>query len=72
MAKLILTGEFEAIDLKYLRGQQLLKLEQQAEEMTRKNGGFARFMLWLKRGVFDLMEVCETISIRIEKKPPTA
>ena len=67
MAKLILTGETEAIDLKYFRGQQLLKLERCADDMVTKNGGFARFVLMLKKKVFDLAEVCEIISLRPEK-----
>ena len=72
MAKLILTGTHEAIDLKYFHGQQLLDLEQKAEEYSQKNNGFAKFTLFLKHRVFDLAEVCETISLRPRKKPPAA
>ncbi len=72
MAKLILTGEFEAIDLKHIHGEQIMTLEHTAEQMIARNGGYAWLKLWLKQGVYDLAEVCESISLKLKRNRPSA
>lgn len=67
MAKLIHTGEMEAITLKHLHGHQVKAIDDAAEQMIEKNGGYAWLKLWLKRGIFDLVEVCESVSLRPKK-----
>ena len=64
MAKIIVTGQHEAISLKVLHGQQVLQVDEEAHEMISRNGGFAEFILALKRGVFDLVTVCKPVSLR--------
>ncbi len=74
MAKLIPTGKHEAIQLKCLRSEQIIEIDDAACEVNEKyNGlGFAEFILALKRGVFDLVKVCELRSLRPKKKTHAA
>ena len=51
MAKLILTGEFEAIDLKHLHGNDIMQLDEHVSRIVSTNGGFADLMMELRRGV---------------------
>jgi hypothetical protein len=67
MAKLILTGEHEAIDLKALRGEQVLQIDAAADDVIKRNGGFARFAMEMKNAVFGWLEVNATYSLKSSK-----
>ena len=74
MAKLICTGEFEAIDLKVLHSREIILIDRKAEQYCNdpENKGHAKFMLQLKRKVFELVEACETFIVRpVKSKQPT-
>ena len=73
MAKLICTGEMEAIDLKVLHSREIILIDRKAEQYCNdpENKGHAKFMLQLKRKVFELVEACETFIVRPKSKQPT-
>ena len=71
MAKLIPTGEIEAIDLKFFHSKQLIALEKIAAKQVERNGGFGRLVLWLKRGVLEIKaELCEFVLLSDTDTPP--
>ena len=52
----------------------LATLDRSVDQVNEKHDGmgFAEFILALKRGVFDLVKVCETHSLRPKKKSNAA
>ena len=63
MAKLIQTGEFEAVDLKRLHSADLLYLDDEIDATLtgrHSNGGFAEICLELRRGVIELIKFVKT------------
>ena len=55
MAKIILTGQMEAIDLKHLHGSQIVMLDQAAEDASHEDGGEAIWLIALKGGVLQFL-----------------
>ena len=55
MAKLIHTGEIEAIDLKHLHGSQIVMLDQAADDASHEDGGEAIWLVVLKGGVLQFL-----------------
>lgn len=58
MAKLIQTGEMEAINLKHLRSADLLYLDDEIDRTITGqtgNGGFADIFIDLRRGIIELI-----------------
>lgn len=51
MAKLILTGQMEAINLKHLHGDDIMQLDEHVSRIVGTNGGFADLYMELRRGV---------------------
>jgi hypothetical protein len=71
MAKLIRTGEMEAIDLKHLHSYDLLYIDEEIEEtLTGKtsNGGFADIFLDLRSGIVGLIQFIKTTKCDQRKK----
>lgn len=63
MAKIIPTGEIEAIDLKRLHTKDILYLDDEIDTTVagpRPNGGFARICLEVKNGIVGLIEFIKT------------
>ena len=68
MAKLILTGEFEAIDLKALHGSDVLELDTRIDDVQKRNGGFADILIELRRGICTLFKFTESYPLRARKR----
>ena len=68
MAKLILTGEFEAIDLKALHGDDILELDTHISDVRSRNGGFADIFIELRRGICTLLRINESYPLRARKQ----
>jgi hypothetical protein len=63
MAKIIRTGEVEAITLKHLHSRDILYLDDEIDTtLTGKhpNGGFARICMEVKNGILGLIEFIKT------------
>lgn len=63
MARLIRTGEFEAIDLKHLHSRDLLYLDDEIDATMcgrHPNGGFAEIFIELKQGLLGLIKFIKT------------
>jgi hypothetical protein len=71
MAKLIRTGELEAIDLKHLHSYDILYIDEEIEETLAgktSNGGFADIFLDLRAGIVGLIEFIKTTKAEQRKK----
>ena len=55
MAKLIHTGTHEAIDLKGLRGEQVLTLDKAVIESSTVNDGDAFWLIYIRGGVLEFL-----------------
>lgn len=55
MAKLIVTGTHEAIDLKGLHGEQVLTLDKAIIEASTVNGGDAYWLIRIRGGVLEFL-----------------
>lgn len=64
MCKLIMTGQFEAIDLKALHGEEVLQFDEHKHEQIKRNGGFCDWLLEMRRGVFTLLHVNESYPLK--------
>lgn len=63
MARLIRTGEIEAIDLKHLHSSDILYLDDEIHATVTgklQNGGFAEICIEVKRGVVHLIKTITT------------
>lgn len=66
MARLIKTGEMEAIDLKYIHSSEILYLDQKVSQVQTE-GGFGKILLEIKHGLIHLAE-CTTSQIFNRKR----
>lgn len=62
MAKLIITGEMEAVQLENVHSSEILYLERTVGRIKAENGGFGKVFIELKRGFVFLIE-CTTSQI---------
>lgn len=69
MAKLIMTGEHVAIDLKHLHGNDIMQLDEHVSRIVSTNGGFADLCMELRRGVIIFFREQLTHPWRNKKKP---
>ena len=67
MAKLIVTGKIEAIDLKALHGSDVLELDTRVNDVTQRNGGFADIFIELRRGLCTLLKLTESYPLRSKR-----
>ncbi len=68
MAKLILTGSHEAINLKALHGEDVQKLDEVISGINQRNGGFAELAIDLIQGLFIRLHVNESYLFRSKAK----
>lgn len=63
MARLIRTGEFEAVDLKHLHSADILYLDDEIDATVtgpHPNGGFAEIFMEVKKGLLGLIRFIKT------------
>lgn len=60
MAHIIQTGKTEAIPLKSLRSQDILQMDERATSVIEHNGGFADWLLEMRRGLFTFLRIQES------------
>ena len=72
MAKLILTGQSEAIDLKHLHGDDIMQLDEHVSRIVSANGGFADLCMELRRGVITFFREELTYPWRSKNKKKSA
>jgi hypothetical protein len=72
MAQLIPTGKHEAIDLKTLHTYEIKRLDEEATNVVDRNGGYAKFIMRMWRGVFTLLEIKNQTHVLNKKDNPCA
>lgn len=71
MASLIQTGKTEAIPLKTLHSSDILQIDEKATSLVERNGGFADWLLEMRRGLFTFLRIQESYPLQ-PKQPKSA
>ena len=64
MAHLIETGKTEAILLKTLHSADILQIDERATSLIERNGGFADWLLEMRRGLFTFLRIQESYPLQ--------
>ncbi len=68
LAHIIQTGKTEAIPLKSLRSSEILQIDEKASDLVARNGGFADWLIEMRRGVFTFLRIQESYPLQPKHK----
>jgi hypothetical protein len=71
MAHIIETGKTEAIPLKSLRSSDILQIDEKATSLIERNGGFADWLIEMRRGLFTFLRIQEQYPLQPKQQKKT-